>query len=177
MISNFVNKCLVARPNVQDRYFKNSVVFVFEQLESQITGVIVNKKHQVNTQQLMAANGWSLPTPPDPVYTGGPVNPNSVIMLHTNDWRSSSTFDTGGLVSVTSDEMMCSKFCSGDVPQAYKFCQGMSVWQPAQLQSEIARNHWLVVDLSVHQLFDYNGLTLWDMCVEQAAQQTYEKFI
>ena len=95
-MENYVAKCLVARPSVQDPFFKNSVVFVFEQNDIQTTGVVVNRKSNFNTQDLLAKVGAAVPKGVEPVYAGGPVSKNSIIMLHTKEWHSTSTFRVGG---------------------------------------------------------------------------------
>ena len=175
-MENYVAKCLVARPSVQDPFFKNSVVFVFEQNDIQTTGVVVNRKSNFNTQDLLAKVGAAVPKGVEPVYAGGPVSKNSIIMLHTKEWHSTSTFRVGGKYAVTSDDLMLKRFAMGDAPRGYKFCAGVAVWHNQQLQNEIRAASWLCVELNKHTVFDYNGMTQWDLAIEHAAKQTIDQF-
>lgn len=175
-MENFVGKCLIARPSVQDPYFKNSVVFVFEQNDIQTTGVVINKKSNFNTQDLLNRIGSAVPQGIEPVYAGGPVSKNSIIMLHTREWHSTSTFRVAGKYAVSSDDLMLQRFAMGDAPRGYKFCAGVSVWHNQQLQNEIDRASWLCVELSKHTVFDYNGVTQWDLAIEHAAKNTIDQF-
>ena len=175
-MENFVGKCLVARPSVVDPYFKNSVVFVFEQNDIQTTGVVINKKSNYNTQDLLNRIGSAVPQGVEPVYAGGPVSKNSIVMLHTREWHSTSTFRVAGKYAVSSDDLMLQRFAMGDAPRGYKFCAGVSVWHNQQLQNEIDRASWLCVELNKHTVFDYNGNTQWDLAIEHAAKNTINQY-
>ena len=83
---------MVARPSVQDPLFKNSVVFMFEQNAQQTTGVIINKKSNITTHEILNNMGVQPPLGNEPVYAGGPVSKQSILILHTKEWNSTSTF-------------------------------------------------------------------------------------
>tara|TARA_Y100000114_G_C11590254_1_gene245434 strand:+ start:99 stop:626 length:528 start_codon:yes stop_codon:yes gene_type:complete len=174
---NMVGLCMVARPSVQDPLFKNSVVFMFEQNAQQTTGVIINKKSNITTHEILNNMGVQPPLGNEPVYAGGPVSKQSILILHTKEWNSTSTFRVAGKYAVSSDDLMLKKYASGDTPRGYKFCAGVSVWQNEQLAKEMANYAWLVVDLNKNLIFDHNGLTQWDLAIERAAKNTMDQYI
>lgn len=174
---NLTGKCLIARPNVVDPYFKRSVVYIYEQTPRGIAGLILNKRNRkVSFNHIIAQRGFECPIEV-PVYAGGPVNESALVLLHSGNWRSSNTMMVSDQVSVTSDDMMIYKFVHGDVPDAYKFCNGASVWSPSQMVNELHNNLWLVSELSVHQIFDYSGREQWDMAIETNAKDTIDRYI
>ena len=120
--------------------------------------------------------GYELPLGADPVYRGGPVRDKSITMLHSNDWQSTSTIEVTPKFSLTSDDLMLRRFAAGDVPNGYKFCTGVSIWHNQQLASEVQNGHWLMVDLTKHYVFDYDGLTQWDLSIETAAKHTMDRY-
>ena len=79
--------------------------------------------------------------------------------------------------SVTSDDMMLFKYTNGDTPRYYRFFAGMSIWHPQQILQEIKRNHWLITQLDIIQMFENDHRNLWDIAVERTAQETIDKFI
>jgi len=79
-------------------------------------------------------------------------------------------------VSITSDDLMIYKFVNGDVPDGFKFCLGSAVWHPKQIVMELQANHWLVSELTPHQIFDYDGREQWDLAIEASAKETIERF-
>ena len=138
-MQNIVGKCLISRPNVQDPFFRNSVVFVFEQNDQQTSGVIINKKSNFSTHDLFKKTGILPPHGSEPVYAGGPVSKNSILLLHTKEWHSTSTFKVAGKYAVTSDDLMLKRFGMGDMPRGYKFCAGVAVWQSASSNTAACR--------------------------------------
>lgn len=171
-------KCLIARPSINDPLFKKSVVFIYEHTAQGTAGLIINKiMPGRTTQEILQSKNMINTLPPDPIYTGGPVNERAVVMFHTADWRSNNTMQIDNRLSVTSDDVMVYRYSQGDVPHGYRFCVGASVWHPTQIKSEIAANHWLVADLPLSQLFDHTGREQWDIAVEHCAKTVIDRYI
>jgi|TARA_B110000503_G_scaffold116782_1_gene176190 putative transcriptional regulator len=176
---DLTGKFLIARPNVVDPFFKRGVIFVFEHSPRGVAGLVINRKRSNHsTHSLLKSRGFSTKaTPVEPLYVGGPVNEQAVVMLHTNDWRSSNTLKVSNWYSVTSDDMMIFKYTNGDTPGGYKFCSGSAVWHPQQIKAEIQANHWLISDLPPELIFEADVRELWDLSVEINARDTIDRFI
>ena len=174
---NLTGKCLIARPTLIDPFFKQSVVFIYEQSSRGTVGVILNKKLNVSTRVLLENKGFIGNVPEEPLYTGGPVNERALVMLHSNDWHSGNTMIVNKNFSVTSDDIMLFKYTQGDTPRYYRFFAGASVWHPQQIKHEMARNSWLVSELDMQTVFEADSRNLWDTAVEQTATETMDKFI
>ena len=96
---------LVAHPNLPKRsLFANSVILITENNARGHAGLIINKTSGHKADGLLKEHG-ALPTGID-VYTGGPVNPGALIMLHSDEWYGSNTFQIPGGYSITSDLVM-----------------------------------------------------------------------
>jgi putative transcriptional regulator len=176
---NLVGKCLIARPVIQDPFFKRGVVYIYEQTPNGVAGVVVNKrKGSLTTDQVLRSRGYE-PSyqPPEQVYSGGPVNENAFLLLHTSGWTSSNTMQVNKKISVTSDDLMIYKYLSGDMPKGYRWISGVSVWHPKQIQVELQMNNWLVTTLRPHFLFDYDGRDQWDKAIELSAKQMIDRYI
>jgi putative transcriptional regulator len=176
---NLTGKFLIARPSVVDPFFKRGIVFVYEHSLRGVVGLVINRKRpNYSTHSLLKSKGFStMSVPSEPLYVGGPVNEQAVIMLHTTDWKSSNTLKVNRYYSVTSDDMMIFKYTNGDTPRVYRFCSGCAVWHTQQIQAELAANKWLVSDLSPELIFEADDRELWDLSVEINAKDTIDKFI
>ena len=169
-------KCLVARPNIIDPFFKRSVVYIYEHSANATMGFVINKRNpEMLLKDILVERGFDT-IQNDPVYKGGPVNQRAVCMIHTTGWQSSNTMIVDDQISITSDDLMIYKFCNGDIPDGYKFCLGSAVWHPRQIVMEMQANHWLVSNLTPHKIFDYDGRELWDLAIEANAKETIERF-
>lgn len=173
---NLTGKVLVARPALTDRYFKTSVVFVYEHGPSAIAGLILNKITTTNLQTICVQKGLQfVATDNMPVYCGGPVNESAMFVLHTSEWNSRNTMGVTPSISISSDEVMIEKLAQGNNPRGAKLISGMSVWHPQQLQDEMNKNMWLITDLTDHEVFDLHGRTQWDHAVNRTANQMIDK--
>lgn len=173
---NYAGKCLVARPGLENTLFRNSVVFLYEHNPGSVSGVILNKKSQYTTRDLFEHKQYSHIIKTEAVYQGGPVNTKAILLLHTNDWRSTNTMMLNKELSISSDNLMMEKFENLDIPLFYRFFGGAAVWHESQLKSEIKQNQWLITELSTAQIFDYTGGTQWDIAVESAAKTMIDQY-
>ncbi len=174
---DLLGKVLVARPAIIEPMFAKSVVYIYEHSAKGTAGLILNKKLATNTQDLCRSRGFDANVPAEPVYSGGPVNTRGIVLFHSADWRASNTMTVNKQCSVTSDDMMLFKYTNGDTPRYYRFFAGMSIWHPQQILQEIKRNHWLITQLDIIQMFENDHRNLWDIAVERTAQETIDKFI
>lgn len=175
---DLVGKCLIAKPCITDSLFEKSVVYIYEQTRHGTAGLIINKRNNtITTHDILLNKSFDAVDLPERVYIGGPIHPATVILLHTNDWQSSNTLQVNDQLSVTSDDLMFYKYTTGNRPNGYKFCMGVSVWDPRKIADEIRSNQWLVCELGVHQILDLHGSTMWDVAVETAAKNTIDRYI
>ena len=170
-----VGSCLVAAPALRGNQFERSVIYIYEQTQTGIAGLIINHRSNYTTEDLAKSEGYN-PVTFDPIYRGGPVNSSAVVMLHTTGWYSSNTMQVTGDTAVSSDDVMIHKYLQGNTPDRYKFCAGAAVWAPQQLVGEFVRGSWLKAQLSVDELFRYNGLTQWDMALERAVSSAVDHY-
>ena len=171
-------KCLVARPEITDPLFKQSVIFIYEHTSRGTAGVILNKPlTNTNSRELCLHRGYDAPVPREPIYSGGPVNTRGIVMLHTGDWNASNTLLVNDTFSVTSDDMMLYRYTQGDTARYYRFYAGVSVWHPQQIVMEQKRNQWLTADLDCATIFETDTRDLWEVAVGHSAQATMDRFI
>ena len=136
---------LVAKREMHDRVYGNSVIVVRPLGQDRHIGFIVNKPTTVTLGKLFPQHPPSQKVA-DPVYLGGPMGPE-VIFAMVKDKKSPggrSLQLTPGLY-VAFDSAVVDRIIESQ-PQDARFFAGMVLWQPGELAEEVKRGLWFVLD-------------------------------
>ena len=146
MLDNFKGKLLVAKPNVmKDPHFQKSVVYIYEQTEKVVIGLILNKPSYMKVGDIQSMRGESNSGAAGSLYRGGPVSEQSLLLLHTAEWQSTNTIKATHGNCISSDELMLDKIASNNVPNCWRLMSGMSTWVVPQLQAEIYKKYFTIL--------------------------------
>ncbi len=156
-------KLLIAMPGMGDARFHKSVIFLCAHSEDGAMGLIVNKPSPALCfdellEQLSIESGARARSLP--IYFGGPVELNRGFVLHSGDYlQSGNTIRVDEEFGMTASLEVLKALARGDGPQKALLALGYAGWGPGQLESEIARNSWLISDTSLELVFssDDNG--------------------
>ena len=144
-------KLLVASPGLTD-FFRRTVVLVLEHSEDGAVGVVLNRPSETLVDEAVP----DLPVLVDPdevVHLGGPVGPDSVIVLgrfEDPDEAASIVLDDLGVVDPAID--------SPDL-RAARVDAGHAGWAPGQLDDELEQEAWIVEPAHADDPFE--GGDLW----------------
>ena len=167
---------LVAYPNLpQSSLFGNSVILITEHTDKGAAGLILNKQSRLSTTELLKDFPVEI-DPPIKVHTGGPVNSDAMVLLHSDEWYSTTTYQVPGGLALSSDLLMLEKFAQGDRPLFWRLCIGMCGWMPGQLESELGDQLWLTCDPEPAIMFEYTGRQQWRKALELCATQAVARY-
>jgi putative transcriptional regulator len=179
-----VGKLLIANPNfpIQSPFYK-SVVYIYQDDSVNGTvGVILNKQSQTSVSEMCDQNQIMFPDTAPLLYVGGPVNTNSLLMLHSDEWASSNTASAGAGIRISSDSFMFHKIATGNEPIYWRIFAGKAAWRVGQLDKELegkfpyVKNMWLLADANDDITFNYDGEDQWIKAVDLCSQQTIDHF-
>lgn len=113
------------------------------------------------------------------LYWGGPVNPQTIWMLHDADWHTEHTIPINDLWSMTSHVSMFSHIADGDFPRYFRIFSGYAAWNVGQLEMELEgrgpwrpESSWLIAnDVTPEWALDQDETQLWSQSVELSAKQ------
>tara|TARA_A200000113_G_scaffold29638_3_gene24740 strand:+ start:1179 stop:1721 length:543 start_codon:yes stop_codon:yes gene_type:complete len=178
MLDNFKGKLLVAKPNVmKDPHFQKSVVYIYEQTEKVVIGLILNKPSYMKVGDIQSMRGESNSGAAGSLYRGGPVSEQSLLLLHTAEWQSTNTIKATHGNCISSDELMLDKIASNNVPNCWRLMSGMSTWVVPQLQAEIYKHKaWLVVEPNQEIFYNFDEEEQWTEAVNLASSRMMENF-
>jgi putative transcriptional regulator len=156
---------LIARPGLPDPNFSESVVLVIQSESAETTGIIINRPMNRSLANLLPGERFEPFT--DPIFFGGPVTPQGLFALFQSDKYSGPAVPMlpGVFLAVRPDSVdaLLSK-----PPAKIRFFSGYSGWAPGQLQGELDRGDWLVVDADAKTLFLRDTSRLWEDMVRRA---------
>ena len=145
---------LVATPAMRGNYFRETVVFITSHDQRGTTGVIINRPTMLVASDLFPTRSTV------PVYEGGPVLPTVASVLL--DSRHPFTPLRPGGISYLFGTFHVLRLLAGLSPHSVaRVYFGYCGWAPGQLQSEIARGAWYVVEGDRNLVFDSQPDWLW----------------
>ncbi|ANF51472.1 transcriptional regulator [Chryseobacterium glaciei] len=155
---SYKGKILISTPDISGDIFSRSVVLVIEHNESSAFGLILNKKNGQMSSKFKNFFDFKIE-----VYDGGPVENEKVFFIVKGKKVTEMYSDISDDFYLTEDiENIISSVLSGELNiDDVKIFSGYSGWSAGQLDSEVLKKMWTVVD--VYNL-DYtlpNDQTLW----------------
>ena len=145
---------LVAREELPDSNFKDSVVLVMNNIGVGPAGIIINRPTRISVSSLFP-DVQRLAQVHDKVYFGGPVEIESVSFLFRADASPEHAIQVLDGVYLSSDKDLLIKLLARDKPmEGLRIFVGYSGWGPGQLQAEIARGDWKLSPAKPDAIFD-----------------------
>ena len=149
---------LIASPSIHDPNFRRTVVFITAHTDDGAVGVILNRRSEATVGEAVPQLA-PLADLEDPVFVGGPVNPDGVAVLAEFDDPDDAgvvVFDGVGFVAL--DEVL-----EGEAPdvQRRRVFAGVAGWGPEQLEGELERDDWIVERADADDIFTDDPDELW----------------
>jgi len=158
---------LVAKPEVGD-FYRNTVLFARPLGGGRHVGFIVNRPTQATLAQLFPGHG-SAQKMTQRVFLGGPVRVEALFAV-VHDTRS-----PGGRTLPLADDMFLvldgatvDRVIEENRSDA-RFYAGLVYWQPGELETELERGVWYVMDHDASLVFRGSTDGLWEELVRRSS--------
>ena len=157
---------LIAVPQMRDPFFSKTVVLLVEHNREGAYGVVLNRKAPVDLRTLLEGAGLPTDHVPEgkPVWWGGPVHPESGMVLYEDDGELTAyepSMPVRGKLRVSWSMELLQDIAHGRGPEVYALYLGRSSWAPGQLDHEIAMGAWLPADADKALLFTPDTGSRW----------------
>lgn len=155
---SYKGKILISTPDISGDIFSRSVVLIIDHNENGAFGLILNKKNAKVSDKFNNFFDFKIE-----VYDGGPVENDKVLMLIKGKKITEEFTEINDEFYLTEDiEKVITAVLNNEIAiEDVKIFSGYSGWSASQLESEVLRKLWTVVE--VYNL-DYtlpNDQTLW----------------
>ncbi len=165
----FAGRLLVASTQIEEGAFHRTVILLLHHDEGGAQGVILNRPLDADIDAVLP--GWkSVATQPQTMFQGGPVELNSAIGLVTVPGDDSEPmgvkqlFGGLGLVDLDAPPNLVAPEVAG-----MRIFAGYAGWSGGQLENEITRGDWYVVESESRDAFSERPELLWSQVL---ARQT-----
>jgi putative transcriptional regulator len=133
---------LVARGELDDPYFADSVVLVMNNLGPAPIGIVINRPTEIPVSHLFP-DLKRLAQVHDKVYFGGPVDIGSVWFLFRAGKAPEHAVQAFAGICLSANRDLLRQLLGREKPMAgLRIFVGHSGWAPGQLEAEIARGAW-----------------------------------
>jgi putative transcriptional regulator len=160
---------LIARKDLPDPFFRDSVVLVTHRGDAAPVGVIINKPTPV-------ALGRKIPGLESPaareekVFLGGPVNLDGLVVVFRAASSPQDSIEVLDSVYLSSSQEVLQELLGRDNPvKGLRVYAGYAAWAPGQLEAEIARGDWHLARADAGAIFDKKPQDLWKELEKRAA--------
>ena len=155
---SFAGKLLVADTSMRDPRFAQSVIYLVRHNEEGAFGLIINKPLTkmplAKMLRLMDLEGTETAAELE-LYFGGPVQDELGFVLHSRDYAAPvGTMVVEDGFSVSGVRQVLRAISEQKGPEKALFTVGYAGWAPDQLEGELKRGDWNVIDADEALVFD-----------------------
>ena len=155
---------LIAAPDMPDPRFAGTVIYMISHGADGAMGFVINRVLAEDWAENILDPG-SAPARPEgrkiAVHYGGPVGAAEGFILHSGDYPGGNSVRVTGNVWLSADPGILREMARRTGPPRSLFILGYSGWAPGQLESELARDDWVVAPGDTDLLFDPDLAGKW----------------
>jgi putative transcriptional regulator len=157
---------LVAKPELQDPNFAQSVVLVVFPQDGGPIGVILNRPTRLTLQEGFPDQP-QLKERTDTLFFGGPVQAGGLMFLFRGSSDTQRAIPVVGDLYLGADSALLARLLAGKSATVQRFFLGYSGWSGPQLEREIALGAWYVIEAD-EATVRADPKTLWRDLVRRA---------
>ena len=158
---------LVASKTMKDPRFKNTVIVMLDNDEKGAWGLVVNKplasvplSSLIHKSRNTTVKEKKLFNVKIPIYWGGPVNENKILILHSQEYKNETTKNFKNL-SISSDYKILFEIADKKGPEKSLVILGISSWGTGQLEGEMEMEGWVLSEINIDLIFEMDNAKKW----------------
>ena len=158
---------LFAAPRLSDPHFLHSVVLLITYDKGGALGLIINRPTNIPLDEALPKME-GMEELSQPLYFGGPVHRNFLLALFRSDQQPkgaqkvfSDVYFTGG------KEALRDVLLNQGPDRAVRVYAGYAGWGPGQLDREVGRGDWIMMDADQETVFSKDPSEIWPALFEK----------
>ncbi len=150
---------LIAKPFLQDDYFKRTIIYTVEHNSTGSLGFVLNKPHGLWLKDIFP----HLKNGNFPLFEGGPVSPNQLFYTHTIGLKLSDSIKIAEGVFWGGNFFELSQMIENNElnPNEIRFYIGYSGWSAGQIDVEMEKEMWFIRPANYKELLKSNSEQMW----------------
>lgn len=164
-------KFLVASRDLRDPNFLETVVLLIKYDSSGAIGVVINRPTKVRLSRLLPEiKGLQERT--DTVYIGGPVARNQMLLLIRSGSQPEESLHVFEDIYVSSSRAVLQRMIdNGNAGGSFRFYAGYAGWASGQLDREVSRGDWHVLQADAETVFEKATPEIWPELIRRSEFQ------
>ena len=165
--SSVKNNFLVATGKMRDPRFANTVIVMLKNDKSGSFGLVINKPlgfiplgSLINKVEDQSSKQNELYNVKVPIYWGGPVEENIILVLHSKEYQVENTKKYKD-ISVSSGYKILLKIADEKGPKKSLILIGHSGWGSGQLEGEMEGEGWILSEINTDLIFETDNANKW----------------
>jgi putative transcriptional regulator len=155
---------LVAKPALRDQLYGATILVAKPMGNKQHIGFIVNKPTRVTLAKLFPDHLPSRKVA-EPVFLGGPVSSETIFALvQRKDSPSTRSMQISSDLYLAHERDVVDQIIETDAEHA-RFFAGLVLWRPGELEAEIRRGFWFVIDAETSIVLRKSTQGMWEELV------------
>jgi putative transcriptional regulator len=169
MAESLRGQLLLSSPNLFDPNFRRTVVLIAEHTDAGAMGLILNRPAEATVGEAVPDLEW-IAARSDIVYAGGPVAPDSVIVVAEFDdpeLAAAMIVDDLGFIPATGSghEALAA------ATRRTRVFAGHAGWGPGQLDGEMDEGAWIVEPARADDVFSEEPQELWGRVMRRKGRE------
>ena len=165
-------KFLIAGPNMADKRFKRTVIYMCAHDENHAMGIIINRpKKDLSLSTMLPHLDVKDPITyqDSPVLYGGPVDSERGFVLHSLDFIDpANSLKLGKNLGLTTSKSILHALTRPNAPKKAVMALGYAGWTAGQLEAEILHNSWFISPADDKIIFAPNAKEKWEQALAKS---------
>ncbi|NOZ53330.1 MAG: YqgE/AlgH family protein [Gammaproteobacteria bacterium] len=156
-----IGRFLVATDNLLNTSFKETVIFITHFSNQGAAGIAINRPANIPLNEAFPSVK-SIQGIRETLFLGGPVRTNAIfVLMKTKRAHNYMSQITNGIYFATGLGAISHGHAKLNKDEAIRAYAGFAGWSAGQLQREIKRGDWLIVETDPQIVFETNTDPLW----------------
>jgi putative transcriptional regulator len=162
-------KFLVASKQLRDPQFFETVVLLIEYDSQGAMGLVINRPTTVKLSKVLPEIE-GLQKRSDTIYLGGPVAKNQLMLLIRTDSPPEGSRLVFKDIYISSSQTIIEKMIGNpDTPERFRVYAGYAGWAPGQLDREVSRGGWHILQADEESVFDKTPSEIWPDLIRRSS--------
>lgn len=162
-------KFLVASKKLRDPHFFKTVVLLLEYDSKGAMGLVINRPTTVKLSEVLP-DIEGLQKRFDTIYLGGPVAKNQLMLLiRTSSPPEGSRPVFKDIYLSSSQTTIEAMIDNPDTPERFRVFAGYAGWAPGQLDHEVSRGGWHILQADAESVFEKTPSEIWPELIRRSS--------
>lgn len=157
---------LIASPDIDMGIFSRGVILVCEHASNGSFGLLINKNLEMELPEEII-NIHNLSNPNIGIRSGGPLQTNQMMLLHTSNKIPQQTLQVCDGVYLGGDLQFLQEAISDENGPPINLCFGYTGWEAGQLDREFLDGNWFIHPASMRFVFHVTPDKLWSTLLRE----------